>query len=127
MYLVITKLPDVGMKDIIVNFDTNTSIFARRSTTLGKVDIVFARDDTLATTYKVKVINLDINYIVAIYVDLKTLRFLVTQINNASPTSTTINNYYSKFKISSFFQIKNPHKINSNKFFLARRGLSKNV
>jgi hypothetical protein len=52
MYFEIQKLPEVGKKEILVNFDTDSSIFASRSATTGKVAIIFARLDSDANTYE---------------------------------------------------------------------------
>jgi hypothetical protein len=51
IYLVFRKLPGIGMRDIIVNFDTNTSLIVRRHATLGSLELCLARDDSNPATY----------------------------------------------------------------------------
>ncbi len=67
LYFVVHSLPEAGKKEILVNFDIDTSIFIQNSVSqVGKVDLIFSRLDSDSNTYITKTIDKKKHYILAI-------------------------------------------------------------
>jgi hypothetical protein len=92
----VQKLPELNKKEILVNFDDNSSIFVRRSATVGKVDIIFSRDDANYALYITRAIDKNINYVQAIAIENQVLTMHLNDLGVVTTLSASNTAYYRK-------------------------------
>ncbi len=102
LYFVVHYLPEVNKNEIMVNFDTDTSIFIRRSVQVGRVEIIFALNDSVPTTNIVRTIDLKKHYILAIAINDTNLTMQVDEVGVTSSPSPPVIGYYRKVNFNKF-------------------------